>query len=258
MLYLGFLHGLQFDRNRCREGGSNNRAMTLYIHDPGPQVPRFNASYARPCSIGLLSGCWSSSIKKKRIQTMSRQTKNNFLTNKAGIPKGKPVERNVTNNNPSSTNRLISLSLACVADVWKERGRGLGHARSAKGAQVGGRGTSSILPRPNSLSLPFRTPTTKTRLLLLCFEAGKGVIAGMPKYIERFSYDFGFDKCSLFVLSANGWKDQNMDSSFFRQRKHWRHCSIGQSCCSVTSKRSIDWFIESSRACFFFYHPSVR
>ena len=26
-------------------------------------------------------------------------------------------------------------------------------------------------------------------------------------------------KCSLFVLSANGWKDQNMDSSFSRQRK---------------------------------------
>ena len=29
----------------------------------------------------------------------------------------------------------------------------------------------------------------------------------------------GFDKCSLFVFSANGWKDQNMDSSFSRQRK---------------------------------------
>ena len=28
----------------------------------------------------------------------------------------------------------------------------------------------------------------------------------------------GFGKCSLFVLSANGWKDQNMDSSFSRQR----------------------------------------
>ena len=24
----------------------------------------------------------------------------------------------------------------------------------------------------------------------------------------------GFGKCLLFVLSANGWKDQNMDSSF--------------------------------------------
>ena len=28
-----------------------------------------------------------------------------------------------------------------------------------------------------------------------------------------------FGKCLLFVLSANGWKDQNMDSSFSRQRK---------------------------------------
>ena len=29
---------------------------------------------------------------------------------------------------------------------------------------------------------------------------------------------YGFGKCSLFVLSANGWKDQNMDSLFSRQR----------------------------------------
>ena len=29
----------------------------------------------------------------------------------------------------------------------------------------------------------------------------------------------GFRKCLLFVLSANGWKEQNMDSSFSRQRK---------------------------------------
>ena len=29
----------------------------------------------------------------------------------------------------------------------------------------------------------------------------------------------GFGKLSLFVLSANGWKDQNMVSSFSRQRK---------------------------------------
>ena len=27
-----------------------------------------------------------------------------------------------------------------------------------------------------------------------------------------------------------------------------RHCSIGQLCCSMTSKRSIGWFLESSRA----------
>ena len=77
------------------------------------------------------------------------------------------------------------------------------------------------------------------------------------KSIKRFSYDLenGFGKCSLFVLSANGWKDQNMDSSVsvrgFPPKKTliWRkHCLISQSCCSMTSKRSIDWFLESSEA----------
>ena len=29
----------------------------------------------------------------------------------------------------------------------------------------------------------------------------------------------GFGKCSSFVLSASGWKDQNMASPFSRQRK---------------------------------------
>ena len=65
----------------------------------------------------------------------------------------------------------------------------------------------------------------------------------------------GFGKCSLFVLSANGWKDQDKASSFSRQKKTliWRrHCSIGHSCCSMTSKRSFDWFLESSRALSFF------
>ena len=31
----------------------------------------------------------------------------------------------------------------------------------------------------------------------------------------------GFSKCSLFVLTANGWKGQNMASSFSHQRKPW-------------------------------------
>ena len=31
-----------------------------------------------------------------------------------------------------------------------------------------------------------------------------------------------------------------------------RHCSIGQSCCGMRSKRSIDWFLESSLAWSFF------
>ena len=46
-------------------------------------------------------------------------------------------------------------------------------------------------------------------------------------------------------------KTCTLHSPFSRQRKTliWRrHCSIGQSCCSTTSKRSIHWFLESSRA----------
>ena len=35
----------------------------------------------------------------------------------------------------------------------------------------------------------------------------------------RMTLKNGFSKCSLFVLTANGWKDQNMASSFSHQRK---------------------------------------
>ena len=36
-----------------------------------------------------------------------------------------------------------------------------------------------------------------------------------------------------------------------------RHCSICQSCCSMTSKRSVDWFLQSSSGMTFF-HLNVR
>ena len=32
-----------------------------------------------------------------------------------------------------------------------------------------------------------------------------------------------------------------------------RHCSIGQSCCTMTSKRSISWFLQSSLGMKFFH-----
>ena len=47
----------------------------------------------------------------------------------------------------------------------------------------------------------------------------------------------GFGKCSLFGLSANGWKDQKHDLFVFPPKKI-------KSCCSMTSKRSIGWFLE--------------
>ena len=60
----------------------------------------------------------------------------------------------------------------------------------------------------------------------------------------------GFGKCSLFALS------KNMDSLF--SSCMWRrHCSIGQSYLSMTSKQSIDWFPESSGV-WSFFPPSIR
>ena len=47
------------------------------------------------------------------------------------------------------------------------------------------------------------------------------VFRKQTRIVEQFSHDLEkwFGKCSLFVLSANDWKDQNMVSSFSRQRK---------------------------------------
>ena len=66
----------------------------------------------------------------------------------------------------------------------------------------------------------------------------------------------GFRKCLFFVLSANGWKRTKHGLFVFPPKKTliWRrHCSIDQSCCSMTSKR----FLESSSGMKFF-QPSVR
>ena len=79
--------------------------------------------------------------------------------------------------------------------------------------------------------------------------------------LERFSNDLEKWFRSVFVIvsSANGWKDQNILFVFPPMKTLiWRrHCSISQSCCSMTSKRSIDWFLESSSGIEFF-RPSVR
>ena len=69
----------------------------------------------------------------------------------------------------------------------------------------------------------------------------------------------GFGKCSLFVLSANGWKDQNMDSPFSRQRKPLLEKALFDWPIELQYdvNRSIGWFLESSSGMKSF-HPSVR
>ena len=69
----------------------------------------------------------------------------------------------------------------------------------------------------------------------------------------------GFGKCSLFVLSANGWKDQNMASSFSPKEN------------PNMEKASFDWPIvlqydvkakyrltSGKSLGMTFFHPSVR
>ena len=63
----------------------------------------------------------------------------------------------------------------------------------------------------------------------------------------RMTLKNDFVKCSLFVLSAKGWKEKRSKHGLFvfspKKTLIWRrNCSIGQSCCSMTSKRSIDFF----------------
>ena len=72
----------------------------------------------------------------------------------------------------------------------------------------------------------------------------------------------GFGKCSLnYLFCVSQWMKRSKHGFFgFPPKKTliWRrHCSIGQSCCSKTSKRSIDWFLESS-SCMKFFQLSVR
>ena len=67
-------------------------------------------------------------------------------------------------------------------------------------------------------------------------------------------------KCSSCFISQ--WMKGSKHGLFvFKPKKTliWRrHSLIGQSCCSMTSKRSIGWFLGSSRARMKFFHPNVR
>ena len=67
--------------------------------------------------------------------------------------------------------------------------------------------------------------------------------------IERFSYDLEklFGKCSFYQPMDEKIKTWTL--RFPTKTLIWTgHCSIGQSCYSMTSKRNIDLFLKSSRA----------
>ena len=70
--------------------------------------------------------------------------------------------------------------------------------------------------------------------------------------LERFSYDlrmFRYSKVFVICFISQWMKRSKHDLYVFPPKKTliWRrHSLIGQSCCSMTSKRSIGWFLGSS------------
>ena len=68
----------------------------------------------------------------------------------------------------------------------------------------------------------------------------------------------GFRKWSLFVLSANGWKDQNTDSSIFRQRKPWYGEGIDWPIVLQYDVKAKYRFIRRKFTGMKFFHLSVR
>ena len=95
--------------------------------------------------------------------------------------------------------------------------------------------------------------STKRKLVNMLLHLIYGKIALL---IERFFRDLEKWFRYVFVICfISQWKHGLF---VFPPKKTliWRrHCSIGQSCRSMTSKRSIDWFLEIS---WEFFHPSVR
>ena len=87
-------------------------------------------------------------------------------------------------------------------------------------------------------------------------------VTWMVHYLEQSDFHMtlknGFGKCSVFVLSANVRKDQNTLCFPAKENPNMgRHSSIGQSCCSMMSKQSIDWFLESPLGMKFFLAERV-
>ena len=72
---------------------------------------------------------------------------------------------------------------------------------------------------------PFWSDSRKQTLFVSDLQAFSFLVVTYRRFdcMARWSYfcmtlESGFGKCLLFVLSANGWKDQNMDSFLFCQR----------------------------------------
>ena len=93
------------------------------------------------------------------------------------------------------------------------------------------------------LTLNHKTKTLQNNysvlLTWLCFVWSCKMVSVNVSYLFYQPMD---EKIKTWTLRFPAKENPNME----------RHCSIGQSCFSMTSKWSINWFLESSRAWRFF------
>ena len=143
--------------------------------------------------------------------------------------------------------------------------------RQLKGLRVGLKGRSSkeskgltidkysyqVMHDPFVLANGVQLHWTQECITFFCFLFSFNFDEIKTDAKERFSNDLWKWFRQVFVICfISQWMKRSKHGLFvFPPKKTliWRrHCSIGQSCCSMTSKRSIDWFLESSRAWSFF------
>ena len=143
--------------------------------------------------------------------------------------------------------------------------------RQLKGLRVGLKGRSSkeskgltidkysyqVMHDPFVLANGVQLHWTQECITFFCFLFSFNFDEIKTDAKERFSNDLWKWFRQVFVICfISQWMKRSKHGLFvFPPKKTliWRrHCSIGQSCCSMTSKRSIDWFLESSRAWNFF------
>ena len=79
----------------------------------------------------------------------------------------------------------------------------------------------------------------------------RNVACQVPFVVRESANGKRFRQVSVICFISQ-WMKRSKHGLFIFRPIWRRHCSIGQSCCSMTSKRSSGWFLENSRAWSFY------
>ena len=147
-------------------------------------------------------------------------------------------------NMPSITREKETIRIALYnCKAWS--GRGCGETRAKRNKSALCQASICILyvldQHKNTAVLQFFKTSTHLYHVLVVkwFKKRSGMVSVNVRYLFYQPID---EKTRTWTLRFPA-----------KNKLIWRrHCSIGQSCCSMTSKQGIDWILESSRALSFF------